>query len=106
MVGRGRRGEVKDAARQLGPLVFVLFYLDVVGVENYLTAHCPLNNALCAPCPEQVVEAGAEALAVETPLEPTTHLLWASLLLIYRLSQESRAHSTPYVFIPQPVHSS
>lgn len=37
MVGRGRRGEVKDAARQLGPLVFILFCLDVIGVRNYLT---------------------------------------------------------------------
>lgn len=34
LVGRGRRGEVKDAARQLGPLDFVLFYLDVIGVGN------------------------------------------------------------------------
>jgi hypothetical protein len=37
LVGRGRRGEVKDAARQLAPLVFILFYLDVIGVGNYLT---------------------------------------------------------------------
>ena len=105
--GRGR-GEEEDAARQLDPLNFVLFYLDAIGVGNYLT-HCPVNNALLCvltACPEQVAEAGAEALAVETPLEPTTHLRWALLLLIFRQSQESRAHSTPYVFILHPVHSS
>ena len=33
----GRRGEVKkDAARQLGPVGFVLIYLDNIGVRNYL----------------------------------------------------------------------
>jgi hypothetical protein len=107
LVGRGRRGEVKDAARQLGPLDFVLFVWTSSELEIKITlpTHCLLNNALCAPCPEQVVEAGAEALAVETLLEPTIHLRWASLLLIYRPSQESRAHSTPYVFILHPAHS-
>jgi hypothetical protein len=106
LVGRGRRGEVKDAARQLGPLGFCFVWTSSeLEIKITLPIHCLLNNALCAPCPEQVVEAGAEALAVETPLEPTTHLRWASLLLIYRLSQESRAHSTPYVFIQHPAHS-
>jgi hypothetical protein len=48
LVGRGRRGEVKDAARQLVPLVFVLFYLDVIGVGNYLTRS--LSNKQCFVC--------------------------------------------------------
>ena len=46
LVGRGRRGEVKDAARQLGPLGFILFYLDVIGAGNHL-AH---SSATCKQC--------------------------------------------------------
>jgi hypothetical protein len=49
LVGRGRRGEVKDAARQLGRLDFILFYLDVIGVGNYLTCHC-LHTKECFVC--------------------------------------------------------
>jgi hypothetical protein len=48
LVGRGRRGEVKDAARQVGPLNFVLFYLDVIGVGNYLTRS--LSTKQCFVC--------------------------------------------------------
>ncbi len=43
----GVKWETRDAARQLGSLDFVLFYLDVIGVGNYLT-HPLFNNTLCA----------------------------------------------------------
>lgn len=50
LVGRGRRGEVKDAARQLDPLDFVLFYLDVIGVGNINYFTRSLSTKQCFVC--------------------------------------------------------
>ena len=101
----GRRGEVKDAARQLFDCILFCFIWTPSELEITSLALC-LNNALCAPCLEQVVGAVAEVSAVDLPLGQTTLLRWASLLPIYKPFQESRANSIPYVFIPHTVHSS